>query len=427
MTPAELGKMTKAQLIELASKKKINVTAKMLKAELVKVISAGLKAGAKKAKGKKPAATKKVAAKAKPGTRVRAKRKTTTKKSAKPATMAKAKRKPSAPRGSKMVPAGSKSPARGSKSATRGKKSVKSRLSAASSLDDRTIRQKAVAGKYHLTTGPLKLPPVESMDIPSGYDRDHIAMMVRDPWWLFSYWEITEATLNKLEKKFEEDWSSCKMILRIFDRTSNRKTFFDVEPGYGPRSWYVNVSPGRTWQTAIGLMGPNGKFIQIAVSNLIETPRDSVSDVIDDRYLVPDEVFEKIFAASGGYSRESSTQKGSEELAVGLRRELLEEMGSETVSSFGSAGLQKGKKKRGFRLWVATELILYGATEPDARVTIQGKEIKLRGDGTFSARFALPDGAIDIPVVAVSGDGIEEREIDTTVKKKSKSKEPVIR
>ena len=102
-------------------------------------------------------------------------------------------------------------------------------------------------------------------------------------------------------------------------------------------------------------------------------------------------------------------------------------MGSGSVTSFGSAGIQKKRKDRGFWLWVATELILYGATEPDAKVTIQGEEIKLRGDGTFSARFALPDGKIEIPVKAVSGDGVEEREIESAVNKSSKSKKPVIR
>jgi hypothetical protein len=86
-----------------------------------------------------------------------------------------------------------------------------------------------------------------------------------------------------------------------------------------------------------------------------------------------------------------------------------------------------GQKERGFRLRVATELILYGSTEPDAKVTIQGKPIKLRRDGSFTARWALPDGTIEIPVVAVSGDGVEERTIDTDVRKKSNEKEPVIR
>jgi len=42
-------------------------------------------------------------------------------------------------------------------------------------------------------------------------------------------------------------------------------------------------------------------------------------------------------------------------------------------------------------------------------------------------RFALPDGKLDLPVVAVSSDGIEEREIDVAVSKKTSTKEPVIK
>jgi len=50
------------------------------------------------------------------------------------------------------------------------------------------------------------------------------------------------------------------------------------------------------------------------------------------------------------------------------------------------------------------ELVVYGATEPDARVTIGGREIKLRPDGTFSCRFALPDGFFELPAAATSTD-----------------------
>ena len=102
-------------------------------------------------------------------------------------------------------------------------------------------------------------------------------------------------------------------------------------------------------------------------------------------------------------------------------------MGSGAVSSFGSGAVQKPRKKRGFFLRVATEIILYGATEPGAKVTVRGDRVKLRGDGTFSVRFALPDGKLELPVVAVSSDEIEEREIDISVNKKTKSKEPVTR
>ncbi len=51
------------------------------------------------------------------------------------------------------------------------------------------------------------------------------------------------------------------------------------------------------------------------------------------------------------------------------------------------------------------ELVLYGGTEPDARVTIGGQPVELRPDGTFSHRFALPDGLEQLAVVAVSPQG----------------------
>ena len=68
---------------------------------------------------------------------------------------------------------------------------------------------------------------------------------------------------------------------------------------------------------------------------------------------------------------------------------------------------------------VDCELIVYGATEPDAKVTVQGKAIKLRPDGTFSLRFFLPDGEQVIGVRGESADGCEERVISPAVKRKT--------
>jgi hypothetical protein len=54
---------------------------------------------------------------------------------------------------------------------------------------------------------------------------------------------------------------------------------------------------------------------------------------------------------------------------------------------------------------VNAELVIYGATEPDAQVTIGGRPIRLRPDGTFSYRFALPDGAYELPIAATAAHG----------------------
>jgi len=64
---------------------------------------------------------------------------------------------------------------------------------------------------------------------------------------------------------------------------------------------------------------------------------------------------------------------------------------------------------RGFFMHVNAEVIFYGGTHPDAKVTIDGKPIGLRPDGTFRYHFVLPDGEFEIPIVATSPDGLETR------------------
>jgi hypothetical protein len=58
--------------------------------------------------------------------------------------------------------------------------------------------------------------------------------------------------------------------------------------------------------------------------------------------------------------------------------------------------------QRGFWFNLGVELVIYGATEPDAKVTVGGRRIELRPDGTFSLRVALPDGQYELPLVAIS-------------------------
>jgi hypothetical protein len=85
-------------------------------------------------------------------------------------------------------------------------------------------------------------------------------------------------------------------------------------------------------------------------------------------------------------------------------------LGASPTSPFG--GGNSSASAKGFWFNVNAELIIYGATEPNAKVTLGGHEIKLRSDGTFSFRFALPDGKYDLPAVAVSADGTDGRAAD---------------
>ncbi len=76
------------------------------------------------------------------------------------------------------------------------------------------------------------------------------------------------------------------------------------------------------------------------------------------------------------------------------------------------------QRPAGFWFSINAELVLYGATEPDATVTIGGQPIQLRPDGTFSCRLALPDGNHTITVSAVSAQG-ELRQAELKVSRRT--------
>lgn len=116
---------------------------------------------------------------------------------------------------------------------------------------------------------------------------------------------------------------------------------------------------------------------------------------------------------------------GSLEITELIRRQAVQEKISAEMQARGisaaptspaaapgaiSSPVKPGAKSaKGFWFSVNAELVIYGATEADARVTIGGRPIRLRPDGTFSYRFALPDGQYSLPIVAVSSDQTDGR------------------
>lgn len=76
--------------------------------------------------------------------------------------------------------------------------------------------------------------------------------------------------------------------------------------------------------------------------------------------------------------------------------------GSENIGSFGFA-------QREFFMHVNAEVIFYGGTHPQAKVTIDGKPVTLAPDGSFRYHFVFPDGNYEIPIIATSPDGKETR------------------
>ena len=84
---------------------------------------------------------------------------------------------------------------------------------------------------------------------------------------------------------------------------------------------------------------------------------------------------------------------------------------SSLFSGFGASWSAQpfGGIERGFFMHVNAEVIFYGGTHPQARVTIAGNPVQLQPDGTFRYHFKFPDHDYEIPIIATSPDGVETR------------------
>ena len=141
--------------------------------------------------------------------------------------------------------------------------------------------------KYYL--GPAREPAAgwadrESGELPRAYGRDHIVLLPRDPWWVFTYWEITPATRVQALRALGPEAEGAREVLRVYDVTfitftgDNAWRSFDVELPPGADHWYLNVGrPAASYCVEIGLATAGGRFLPLARSNAVTNPRATPS------------------------------------------------------------------------------------------------------------------------------------------------------
>lgn len=260
------------------------------------------------------------------------------------------------------------------------------------------------------------------------YTKDRLVVMVRDPYWLHAYWELTSHGVQRAEAALGQQWHTARPVLRLIEisnpgtTTSSETVVRNIQIHGGVNNWYIDVQdPPKTYRMEVGYLSANGTFFMLAKSNKVSTPRAGASDTLDENWTDVAENFEKIYAMSGGYAPDGP----STELQKLFEERLRRPMGSPLASAMSV--VPNGKKRREFTFNLDAELIVYGATEPNARVTLQGDPVQLRPDGTFTVRFSLPDCRQIIPAVAASADGTEQRTIVLAVERNTKTMEPVMR
>jgi uncharacterized protein len=325
-------------------------------------------------------------------------------------------------------------------------------------------------------TPPAERFPAAEVELPETYGTQHLYLMSRDPRWLYAHWDFGREEIKSCNAKSADG----HMVLRVYRDAIAGEPISQIHLHPQSRDWFVPVPhPATKYLAELGYYDTAGKWVGRARSAATLTPPDTLADDTSVRFAtIPWDVpFEQLVAlvktalrdhvplteallqlraeghkhlpAAAQITSQWTAQQdkalaqvisldqvrrvwiGSMEITELIRRQLEQHVSSQSAAQLGlptspSAALGSVsspfggmERQRGFWFNVNAELIIYGSTEPDAKVTIAGRAIKLRGDGSFSFRFALPDGNYALPASAQSADGEETRRAELNFSRQS--------
>ena len=254
--------------------------------------------------------------------------------------------------------------------------------------------------------------------------RDRIVLLVRDSFWLQASWEITRASVERAQSSLAERWHTAMPVLRLLsiadvDNNSAESVERDVMIHGGVDTWYLDVDePPARFRVLIGYLADNGDFHTLCRSNVVETPRPGECERLDEHWQDIAEDYERIYSLSGG------NENTSRDL-----REVFEDRLSRQMPSRGDSGQSVTDpsllRQTNLPFDVDAELIVFGKTVPSAVVSVAGRPVKLREDGSFTVRMELPDKRQVLPVTAESRDGARQRTTVIAVERNTKVMEPV--
>lgn len=138
-------------------------------------------------------------------------------------------------------------------------------------------------------------------EIPHTYGKTSITAMVRDPYWIFAYWEISKATKEDIAARYGHNaWKSSRPVLKVYDATNlyffDSREAVEIQINDFANNWYINTGmPGHSYFIELGRILHDGTYIFIARSNMVSTPRNDVSEIVDLEWLLPTEYEKRVY------------------------------------------------------------------------------------------------------------------------------------
>ena len=121
--------------------------------------------------------------------------------------------------------------------------------------------------------------------------------MVRDPHWIYCYWEVTLDALGRAARgRSPRFLETVRWVLRLSpsaspapshdDRSidqagSGEDEPYDVEVDAEARDWYLKVRPGTRYRVELGLVTAGGDFVPLASGGEVETPPGALGEIAD--------------------------------------------------------------------------------------------------------------------------------------------------
>ena len=240
-------------------------------------------------------------------------------------------------------------------------------------------------------------------------DRDYaidIGYRCADGRWLI----LARSAQVRVPPVYPSDWIEDQFITLDWEEDLSGKTFAELVPPAKKIAQAVNgtgfSSNNAIYEQIFG-MAESAEAMRVAgsVFGSMQHVAGSVQQVGIHEQALSSYVF-----PSGVGMWAASAMSGLTASGVGMSGLTMSGFGMSGVGMSG-VGFAAPMRPRQFWLVADAELIVYGATEPDATVYVGGQPIKLNADGTFRFQMSFQDGLIDYPIFAVAADGEQNRAI----------------
>jgi uncharacterized protein len=278
------------------------------------------------------------------------------------------------------------------------------------------------------TSKPVLLPHPRPTDQPRDPNKDRLILMVRDPFWLHAFWDITRKSVERAKASLAGNWHTAKPVLRLLRNEDNSTTsnsenvYKDIEIHGGVRHWYLEIeAPGSTFRLLLGYVYANNRFHELARSNPVTPPIPGSPDSTDDHWADLSKDADRVYALSGGHQDDS----GSHELQQMMQDKLKKPIGNPSLTQFGSGAEGSLRRMKNFHLELDAEMVVFGNTHPSAVLTVGGEPVSVRSDGSYSTRVALPNSRQVLTVTSKSRDGLDEQTVVIAVERNTKVMEPL--